>query len=306
MPIDLVELSEPNADDRIEDEEQEEKPDGRLRNFLEGENNEQQEGVEQEMKEIGADNNDAQTIGDNRKTQEGESQNTFEGIEMEGESSGKLKMEKGDSLEQKLKDFFQQNAEKLMKNETKGTSVEKWATNKAKELLGDSQREENDLAEGDKYIELDLSDPENIQIKDRGDNEDESIVENNNVEKDDRETYEQPVKNDVETTKETSQESDREKQEQPTIESSHAQDEQAYNEQMLQFKMKDSTFLNADTKFGDLNQSQEGSDFNNALKQLGGEMPQDDTNVSDYLVSSIEEGKMSWDDVDTLLNKKEK
>jgi hypothetical protein len=39
---------------------------------------------------------------------------------------------------------------------------------------------------------------------------------------------------------------------------------------------------------------------------LGGEMPQDDTNVSDYLVSSIEEGKMSWDDVDTLLNKKEK
>jgi hypothetical protein len=258
------------------------------------------------MKEVGADNNEAQTIGDNQKTQEGESQESFEGVEMEGESNGKLKMKKGDDKEQKLKDFFKQNAEKLMENKTEGTSVEEWAENKVEELLGDSQQQEGNSTESGKDIELDLSDAENIKIKDKDDNEDESIIGGDKVEEDDKETYEQPVKNDVETTKETSQESDREKQEQPTIESSHAQDEQAYNEQMLQFKMKDSTFLNADTKFGDLNQSQEGSDFNNALKQLGAEIPQDDTNVSDYLVSSIEEGKMSWDDVDTLLNKKEK
>jgi hypothetical protein len=285
MPIDLVETQESDVNEQIknrEEQKQVEKPDGRLRGFLEDEND--------------------------------ESQDAFRGVELESKSMGKLKIEKGDSQKQKLKDFFQQNAKKLMEGEFESDSVEEWAENKAEELLRDSQRIENDLVEGDEDIELDLSDTKKIQIKDGDGNEVKSIVKDNRIEENNREEYEQLVESKAEATTETSQKSDKKKQgsdtkniqEQSTIELSHAQDEQTYNKKMLQFKMKDSTFLSADTKFMDLKQSQEGSDFNNALKQLGSEIPQDDANVSDYLVSSIEEGKMSWDDVDTLLNKKEK
>lgn len=288
----LLDMHETGADKKKEggNKEEQEKPDAHLRHFL-----------------------------DDEKKPEDKSQEHFEGIEMEGENSGKLKIEKGENKKESLTKFFAANVEQLRSGDTEeNISVQQWAQGQAEQLLAAQQERSNTEGKAveDDYIELDLSDPENVKIK-------ESDAENTQEESTVEVVEDKEGSHIYEQRKETV-ESDREKQgdnkqdevinqaEQPTIESTHQKDEKAYNEQMLKFKLGDlglSTQEAADTTFADLSQTQEGKSLNDAVKQMGAEKgldaPADDENITDYLSRSIEEGKINWDDIDTLAKKNE-
>jgi hypothetical protein len=78
---------------------------------------------------------------------------------------------------------------------------------------------------------------------------------------------------------------------------------------MLELKFKNENFLNADTNFGDLDQTREGNVLNNAIKQFARDNdmqePDTDQNVQGYFKTMIESGDMTWNDIDQLLNRKE-
>lgn len=315
MASHLLDMHETGANKKKEggNKEEQEQPDAHLRHFLDDEENPQETRENTEDKEENADSEEYE------KKQEDKSKEQFDGIEMEGEKSGKLKIEKGENEKESLTKFFVANAEKLReKDAEQNISTQQWAQNQVEKLLVAKQERndaQSDHATEGNYIELDLSDPENVKIKedDEKNKKEDSAFEEDDEKKD---VYEQQ--------KEKNVESDREKQgdnkqdeivsqaEQPTIESIHQKDEKAYNEKMLKFKLGDlglSTQEAADTTFADLSQTQEGKALNDSVKQLGVEKgldaPANDENITDYLSRSMEEGKVNWDDIDALVKKNE-
>ncbi len=310
----LLDVHETGTDKKKEgtDKEEQEKPDAHLRHFLDDEENPQEIRENTEEKEESVDSEKYE------KKQEDKSKEHFEGIEMAGESSGKLKIEKGESKKESLTKFFTANAEQLKSSDTeKNISVQQWAQGQVEQLLS-AQQERNGAESNaleDNYMELDLSDPENVKIKEN--DVDNQQKENASVEDEENsDVYEQQKEKDVENDREK-QGDDKQDEiinqaEQPTIESTHQRDEKAYNEKMLQFKLGDlglSTQEAADTTFADLSQTQEGKALNDAVAQLGAEKgldaPANDENITDYLSRSMEEGKINWDDIDALTKKNE-
>ncbi|MEA3323310.1 MAG: hypothetical protein U9Q12_03735, partial [Patescibacteria group bacterium] len=143
--------------------EEQEQPDAHLRHFLDDEENPQETRENTEDKEENADSEEYE------KKQEDKSKEQFDGIEMEGEKSGKLKIEKGENEKESLTKFFVANAEKLReKDAEQNISTQQWAQNQVEKLLVAKQERndaQSDHATEGNYIELDLSDPENVKIK---------------------------------------------------------------------------------------------------------------------------------------------
>lgn len=313
----LLDVHETGTDKKKEgtDKEDQEKPDAHLRHFLDDEEN------PQETRENTSEEGENTYSEKYEKKQAEHSREHFEGIEMEGESSGKLKVEKGENKKESLTKFFAANAEQLRSSDTeKNISVQQWAQGQAEQLLS-AQQERND-AEGNAvendYMELDLSDPKNVKIKESDvDNQQKENASAEVVEdKENDDVYKQQEKKDVESGRKKQGDNKQDEMinqaEQPTIASTHQRDEQTYNEKMLKFKLGDlglSTQEAADTTFADLSQTQEGKALNDSVAQLGAEKgldaPSDDENITDYLARSMKEGKINWDDVDALIKKNE-